>query len=67
VDRFGIGAWTLKPWAWMLGLIPVGWHCHCSVTVLTGEVLGPDHRPVIDAVIVYYLMTPEVKQALAAL
>jgi hypothetical protein len=62
---FGIGAWTLKPWAWMLGLILVGVSIVVAlVTVLTGGDFGSQIIGlVIDAVIVYYLMTPEVKQA----
>ena len=62
---FGIGAWTLKPWAWMLGLILVGVSIVVAlVTVLTSGDFGSQIIGlVIDAVIVYYLMTPEVKQA----
>ena len=62
---FGIGAWTLKPWAWMLGLILVGVSIVVAlVTVLTGGDFGSQIiNLAIDAVMVYYLMTPEVKQA----
>jgi hypothetical protein len=62
---FGIGAWTLKPWAWMLGLILVGVSIVTAlVTVLTSGDFGSQIIGlVIDAAIVYYLMTPEVKQA----
>jgi len=62
---FGIGAWTLKPWAWMLGLILVGVSIVVAlVTVLTGGDFGSQIISLaIDAVMVYYLMTPEVKQA----
>jgi len=62
---FGIGAWTLKPWAWMLGLILVGVSIVVAlVTVLTSGDFGSQIIGLaIDAVIVYYLMTPEVKQA----
>jgi hypothetical protein len=63
---FGIGAWTLKPWAWMLGLILVGISIVLAIvsviagwSTIGGQLIGL----VIDAVIVYYLMTPEVKQA----
>ena len=62
---FGIGAWTLKPWAWMLGLILVGVSIVIAlVTVLTSGDFGSQIIGLaIDAVMVYYLMTPEVKQA----
>ncbi len=63
---FGIGAWTLKPWAWMLGLILfgvnivfalisllAGWSAFSSVLV----------QVAISGVIIYYLMTPDVKKA----
>ena len=62
---FGIGAWTLKPWAWMLGLILVGVSIVVAlVTVLTSGDFGSQIiNLAIDAVMVYYLMTPEVKQA----
>jgi len=62
---FGIGAWTLKPWAWMLGLILVGVSIVMAlVTVVTTRDLGGQLIGlVIDAVIVYYLMTPDVKKA----
>jgi hypothetical protein len=62
---FGIGAWTLKPWAWMLGLVLVGISIVVAlVTVLSGGDFGSQLLGlVIDGVIVYYLMTPEVKQA----
>lgn len=62
---FGIGAWTLKPWAWMLGLVLVGISIVVAlVTVISGGDFGSQIIGlVIDAVIVYYLMTPEVKRA----
>jgi hypothetical protein len=62
---FGIGAWTLKPWAWMLGLVLVGVSIVVAlVTAVTTRDLGGQIIGLaIDAVIVYYLMTPEVKKA----
>ncbi len=63
---FGIGAWTLKPWAWMLGLILVGASIVLSLlSIIAGwSTIGSQIISiVIDAVIVYYLMTPDVKRA----
>jgi hypothetical protein len=63
---FGIGAWTLKPWAWMLGLVLVGVSIVLAlVSIVAGwSTIGSQIISLaIDAVMVYYLMTPEVKQA----
>jgi hypothetical protein len=62
---FGIGAWTLKPWAWMLGLVLVGISIVVALlTVISGGDFGSQLIGlVIDGVIVYYLMTPDVKKA----
>jgi hypothetical protein len=63
---FGIGAWTLKPWAWMLGLVLVGISIVLAiVSIIAGwSTIGSQIIGVaIDAVIVYYLMTPDVKKA----
>ncbi len=63
---FGIGAWTLKPWAWMLGLVLQGVNVVVAlVSILAGwssigsQLIGL----VINGVIIYYLMTPDVKKA----
>jgi hypothetical protein len=63
---FGIGAWTLKPWAWMLGLVLQGINVVIAlVSIVAGwstfgsQIIGL----VINAVIIYYLMTPDVKKA----
>jgi hypothetical protein len=63
---FGIGSWTLKPWAWMLGLILVGISIVLAiVSVLAGwsTIGGQILSLVIDAVIVFYLMSADVKKA----
>ena len=62
---FGVGAWMLKPWAWMLGLVLVGIGLVLSIVyILTGAGIGSQIISiVIDGVIIYYLMTPEVKKA----
>jgi hypothetical protein len=63
---FGIGAWTLKPWAWMLGLVLQGINVVIAlVSIVAGwstfgsQIIGL----AINAVIIYYLMTPDVKKA----
>jgi hypothetical protein len=63
---FGIGAWTLKPWAWTLGLIVVGVGIIFALVDLVAfrqGFFGVLIRLVIYGVIAYYLMTPEVKKA----
>jgi hypothetical protein len=63
---FGIGAWTLKPWAWMLGLVLQGISVVIAlVSIVAGwssfgsQIIGL----AVNAVIIYYLMTPDVKKA----
>jgi hypothetical protein len=63
---FGIGAWTLKPWAWTLGVANYILSLVVSVIfIVTGlstigsQIVGI----VIAAAILYYLFTPTVKQA----
>ena len=63
---FGIGAWTLKPWAWTLGvanyivsLVLSVIFIITGVSTIGGQILGI----VIAAAILYYLFTPTVKQA----
>lgn len=63
---FGIGAWTLKPWAWTLGLIVVGVGIVFGLIGLVGfreGFLTVLIRIAIYGAIAYYLMTPEVKKA----
>lgn len=63
---FAYGAWTLKPWAWPLGLAFAGFAVVSGVvglatgdTEITGVVIGV----AIAAVVAYYLMTPGVRAA----
>ncbi len=62
---FGFGAWTGKPWAWTLGIglyalnivlqivfLLIGWTLISSIIIPI----------VIAVVIIYYLMTPDVKK-----
>jgi hypothetical protein len=63
---FAYGAWTLKPWAWPLGLAFAGFAVVSGViglasgdTDITGFVIGI----AIAGVVAWYLMTPGVKAA----
>ena len=63
---FAYGAWNLRPWAWMLGIVAQGISIVLALVRLVdgrgtagGEIVGI----AISAVIIYYLMTPEVKKA----
>lgn len=62
---FAYGAWTLKPWAWMLGIgIEAASIVLAAINVIggaspTSQIIGV----AIAAIIIYYLMTPDVKRA----
>jgi hypothetical protein len=62
---FAYGAWNLKPWAWVLGLIGQGLGLLSAVitTLDSGSVSGQILNIVISALIIYYLLTPDVKRA----
>jgi hypothetical protein len=62
---FAYGAWTLKPWAWMLGIIAFGISLALSVlNVVGGGNIGSQAISIaIGIAIIYYLFTPAVKQA----
>lgn len=63
---FAYGAWTLKPWAWTLG---VGLSVASIVLTLIGltqgtqELVGALISLVISGVILYYLFQPDIKAA----
>ena len=65
---FAYGAWTLQPWAWVLGvalqLISLG------LSVLTiiggGDIAGQIISIAIAGIILYYLMQPNIKAAFRA-
>jgi hypothetical protein len=61
---FAIGAWGLKPWAWILGIIGQGVNLILIVVnVLQGSpISGQIVSIVISAIIIYYLMTPDIKR-----
>ena len=63
---FGIGAWMLKPWAWILGIIGAGVSIASNLlSLVTGNsnlfaaLLGL----IIPGVILWYLFRPEIKAA----
>ena len=64
---FGYGAWTLQPWAWMLGLVIAGAGILIQILYLflipgyniVSVIIGA----IIPAIIIYYLMTPGVRRA----
>jgi uncharacterized membrane protein HdeD (DUF308 family) len=62
---FGFGAWTLKPWAWTLGIASQVLSLILSVIyIATGSSIGSQIVSIIiAAVILYYLFTPPVRQA----
>jgi hypothetical protein len=62
---FGIGAWTLKPWAWTLGVAAQGLSLLVVVLNVVGgsPIGGQIVSIVISGIILYYLFTPTVKQA----
>ncbi len=63
---FAYGAWTLQPWAWMLGL---GIQAVNVVLNILYLILGWSNigsliiQVIISGIIIYYLMTPDVKKA----
>lgn len=62
---FAYGAWTLQPWAWMLGVaIQVISLVLSVLTIISGGDIGGQVISIaIAGVILYYLMTPGVKAA----
>jgi hypothetical protein len=62
---FAYGAWTLKPWAWTLGIVAFGISLALSVLNIVGggDISSQAVSIVIGIVILYYLFTPTVKQA----
>lgn len=63
---FGFGAWSLRPWAWMLGIVGAGFSVLSNVlSLLTGNatILSVLLSLVISGVILWYLFRPEIKAA----
>ena len=64
---FAYGAWTLKPWAWMLGLVLAGLNVVWTLVAVVIGWTSLDFTTIIglaiNGVIIYYLNTADVKQA----
>ncbi|MDQ6692904.1 MAG: hypothetical protein M3014_00555 [Chloroflexota bacterium] len=62
---FGFGAWTLKPWAWTLGIVSQVISLLLAVlAIVNGTAIGSEIVPIVIAgAILYYLFTPGVKRA----
>ena len=62
---FAYGAWTLKPWAWTLGIVAEGIGIALAVLfIINGSSITSQAISIIIAGgIIYYLMTPTVKAA----
>jgi hypothetical protein len=62
---FAYGAWGLKPWGWMLGIVvEVIGLVLSALFVVNGSAITSQLISIVIAVaIIYYLMTPAVKSA----
>lgn len=63
---FAYGAWTLKPWAWTLGVAITAVSILFTILGLTQgtqEITGALISVVISGVILWYLFRPEIKAA----
>jgi hypothetical protein len=60
---FAYGAWTLKPWAWPLGVaLQIISLALALLTILSGgDISGQIISIVISAIILYYLFQPNIK------
>ncbi len=60
---FAYGAWTLKPWAWPLGVaLAIISLVLSALTVISGgDISGQIISVVIQAIILYYLFQPSIK------
>lgn len=62
---FAYGAWYLKPWGWILGVISQGFGILIAViNIINGStILSQVFNIAIAGAIIYYLFTPPVKRA----
>lgn len=63
---FGFGAWMLKPWAWLLGMIGAGLSIASNVlSLVTGNttVISVLIGVAISGIIIWYLLRPDIKAA----
>ena len=63
---FAYGAWTLQPWAWSLGaaMAVIGIVFAVLQWLGGGDIVSTIISVAISGIILYYLMTPQVKTAL---
>ena len=62
---FAWGAWTLKPWAWSLGMVTHATIFAWSVLVVLGPGLLAERRVplIVSGIVLLYLTRPEIKRA----
>jgi hypothetical protein len=63
---FGIGAWMLKPWAWILGIVGVAVSILSTLVTLVsgnGSLISAIISIIIPVIILWYLFRPEIKKA----
>ena len=62
---FAYGAWTLKPWAWTLGIVAEGLGIALAVLFIVdgSSITSQAISIMIAGAILYYLFTPAVKAA----
>lgn len=62
---FGIGAWLMKPWSWVLGVVLTGTNLILAVVQLfvLGFVIAPVFIGVVSVAILAYLYSPSVRTA----
>lgn len=61
---FAYGAWGLKPWAWMLGIVLMVARVVLDVlTFQSSSAAGLVEGVVISGIIIYYLYRPHVRRA----
>lgn len=54
---FGFGAWNLRPWAWLLGVISVGWGVlNAVISMFGGDVFSGIMNLIIPGAILFYLL-----------
>jgi len=59
---FAYGAWTLKPWAWLLGVgLQIASLIWAGLAAIGGDIGGQIIGIAISAIILYYLFQPNIK------
>lgn len=62
---FAYGAWNLRPWAWMWGIIANGLSVFSALiaVVTTGNVFAIGTHGLIPIIVFVYLLTPDIRRA----